>query len=174
MKQHYQKVTTMPPVSPSMNQKIISWSKIPINIITTQQGSEILSLNIAFTDNNHNTSLKWEGDGFHTVISALFINSKFFVYFWKLIIPNSYVNFWGKKCFRSIHSPSFLYMVITNIIPIFRKKHFFFFDFYRKGFKQRYIQNVKEHLSFCCAAILLVVCTCILYEFCKHFPFVTN
>lgn len=50
MKQHYQKVTTMPPVSPSMNQKIISWSKIPINIITTQQGSEILSLNIAFTD----------------------------------------------------------------------------------------------------------------------------
>lgn len=33
-----------------MNQKIISWSKIPINIITTQQGSEILSLNIAFTD----------------------------------------------------------------------------------------------------------------------------
>lgn len=129
MKQHYQKVTTMPPVSPSMNQKIISWSKIPINIITTQQGSEILSLNIAFTDNNHNTNLKWEGDGFHTVISALFINSKFFVYFWKLIIPNSYVKFWGKKCFRSIHSPSFLYMVITNIIPIFRKKLFFFLIF---------------------------------------------
>lgn len=56
----------------------------------------------------------------------------------------------------------------------YKKTFYFFFDFYRKGFKQKYIQNVKEHLSFCCAAILLVVCTCILYEFCKHFPFVTN
>lgn len=173
MKQHYQKVTTMPPVSPSMNQKIISWSKIPINIITTQQGSEILSLNIAFTDNNHNTNLKWEGDGFHTVISALFINSKFFVYFWKLIIPNSYVKFWGKKMFLK-YTLSLLFIYGYNKYHSnFRKKHFFF-DFYRKGFKQKYIQNVKEHLSFCCAAILLVVCTCILYKFCKHFPFVTN